>query len=326
MLKLVGRDNFTFFFIAFINAMVCFCLFGMSEVMVGIITVLFSYMTYSAKDDTSNIFYIAFILSLIVVAGGIGFLLKLSLPFYLFLFVISYFYYISYNKDIVIDRVIPFIVIFACMGTTLPAVNMQLPLAFLIGISISLVMLLLLKRKGYDTDAFKKGLFSKDLYRSKKRLGLRAFVYSLFLFLSLVIPDYFDLYRVYWSPLTFIVLLRPKELGIVKITLSRFFGSVLGALFIFLWLYLNPLNNGYIDVLLVALVVFFMPTFLKLNYVLKIFGITVFVLLLIEETEFWGDPTYLLPYSRVYETLIGGSIALCASFVLKKMRGSENDV
>lgn len=321
MLKHISfRDNFVFFFTALINSSICYCFFGITGAMLGVLTVLFANTAYSAKKGSNNIFYTGFLLFLIVLAGGIGFLLKLSLPFYLFLFVVSYFYYVSYDKDIVIDRITPFIVIFACMGTTLPTVTIELPLAYLTGICISLILLTLLQHKKYDVDAFKRGLFSKELYRSDKRLGLRAFIYSIFLFLSLAIPDYLDLYRVYWAPLTFIVLLQPKEVGIIKITLSRFLGSVLGALFVFSLFHLRLFDTVYFDVILIAIVTFLMPTFLKLNYVFKTFAITVFVLLLIEETEYWGDPTYLLPYSRVYETLIGGSVALCASFVLKQVR------
>lgn len=321
MLKQISfRDNFVFFFTALINSSVCYCLFGITGAMFGVLTVLIANIAYSANDNSNNIFYMGLLLSLIVVAGGIGFLLKLSLPFYLFLFVVSYFHYVSYDKDIIVDRLIPFFVIFACMGTTLSTVTATLPLAYLAGVFISLILLTLLQHKKYDGDAFKRGLFSKDLYRSDKRLGLRAFIYSLFLFLSLAIPDYLDLYRVYWAPLTFMVLLQPKEVGIIKITLSRFLGSVLGALFVFLLFHLRVFDTVYFDIILIAIVTFLMPTFLQLNYVLKTFAITVFVLLLIEETEFWGDPTYLLPYSRVYETLIGGSVALCASFVLKQVR------
>lgn len=57
-----------------------------------------------------------------------------------------------------------------------------------------------------------------------------------------------------------------------------------------------------------------------MNYLLKSFGITVFVLLLIEKTIYLYNPNYQLPYSRIYETIIGGLIALMASIILKKIR------
>ncbi|WP_392553399.1 FUSC family protein [Orbus wheelerorum] len=314
------NDNGVFLITALINSMIGYCLFGVVGVTFGILTVLFANIVYQAKDDSGNIFYMLFLLSLIIVGGAIGFILKLSIPFYLFLFLLSYFYYVTFNKDVYVDRIIPFFVIFSCMGTTLPSVSIELPLAYLTGVIVSLLMLTLLKRKKYDNAAFKNGLFAKGLYTSPDRLGLRAFIYSVFLFLSLAIPDYLGLYRVYWAPLTFIVLLRPLEVGIIKTTLSRFLGSILGAVFLFLMFHFVLFKNTYFDIVILVFVIFLMPTFLKLNYVLKTFAITVFVLLLLEETEFWHDPTYLLPYSRVYETLIGGSIAICASLVLKLAR------
>jgi len=314
------NDNGIFFITALINSAICYSLFGVMGITFGILTVLFANIVYQAKSDSGNIFYMIFLLSLIIVGGAIGFILKLSIPFYLFLFALSYFYYVSYNKDVYIDRIIPFFVIFSCMGTTLPTVNIELALVYLTGVIVSLLMLTLLKHKKYDNDAFRNGLFAKGLYSSPNRLGLRAFIYSMFLFLSLAIPDYLGLYRIYWAPLTFIVLLRPLEVSIIKTTLSRFLGSFLGALFLFLMFHFVLFKNTYFDIAILMLVIFLMPTFLKLNYVLKTFAITVFVLLLLEETQFWHDPTYLLPYSRVYETLLGGSIAICASLVLKLAR------
>lgn len=281
---------------------------------------MFTNIVYEAKGDSTNIFYLAFLLSLILVGGAIGYTLRLSVPFYIFLFVLSYFYYVSYNKDASVDRIIPFFVIFSCMGTTLSAVPIEIPLAYLLGVCVSLLMLTLLRQKKYDNKAFKNGLFSRNFYSSTNRLGLRALIYSIFLFLSLAIPDYFDLYRVYWAPLTFVVLLRPKEVGIIKTTLARFLGSILGALFVLMVFHLTAFKTNYYDLVLLIVTIFILPTFLQLNYTTKIFAITVFVLLLLEETQFWGDPTYLLPYSRIYETLIGGGVAVVASFVLKWIR------
>lgn len=313
-------DNGVFLLTALVNATICYLLFGLIGITFGVLTVLFANIIYEAKPDSENIFYMIFLLSLIIVGGAIGFMLKLSVPFYLFLFCLSYFYYISYNKDVYVDRLVPFFVIFTCMGTTLPAVSIDLLLAYLTGVIISLTILTILRRRKYDSDAFKNGLFSKRFYYSQNRLALRAFIYSLFLFLSLAIPDHLNLYRVYWAPLTFIVLLRPKEINIIKTTLARFAGSLLGAVFIFCLFHLGIFKNIYFDIATLLIVIFLLPTFIKLNYVLKTFAITVFVLLLLEETEFWRDPNYLLPYSRVYETLIGGSVAICASLVLKFVR------
>lgn len=315
------RNNGVFFLTALINSTLCYYLYGVVGALFGVITVLFTNIVSQANSDKNNIFYIIFLLSMIIVGGAVGFLLKLSIPFYLFLFALSYFYYVTFNKDPFVDRVMPFFIIFSCMATSLSSVNVELPLSFFTGICISAAILTLLKHKKYDNYAFRNGLFSKELYHSDQRLTLRALIYSGFLFLSLAIPDYLGLYRAFWSPLAFAVLLRPQEVDIIKKTIHRFLGSVLGAVFILLLFNFLLLKNLYFDLVMIGMVIFLLPTFLQMqNYLLKTFGITVFVLLLLEEADFWQDPTYLLPISRIYETLIGGAMAICASLVLKRVR------
>lgn len=315
-----SSENIIFFVAVAINSSICYLLFGITGAMFGVLTVFFTNIIYQAKEESNNIFYIGLLLCSILLGGALGFYFKLSIAFYLFLLIFSYFYYLTFNKDVFIDRTIPFFVIFACMGTTLPNVNKEIPLSYLTGVCISLIILTLLKHKKYDSQAFKNGLFSKKLYLNKNHLSLRAFIYSFFLFLSLAIPHYFNLYRVYWAPLTFIVLLRPWEVNIFKTTCYRFSGSILGAIFILILFHLLLLKQAYIDMIFIGIVIFWMPTFMKFNYLWKTFAITVFVLLLIEEGEYWSDPTYLLPFSRIYETLIGGSTALVASLLLRLVR------
>ena len=320
------RNNGVFFFIALLNSLVCFSLFGVIGAVFGVITVLFTHIIYEAKPEEGNVLYIWFLLLLVLAGAGLGFLLKLSVGFYLYLFCVSCFYYVAYNKDLYIDRTIPFLIIFSSLGTTLPAVKIELPLAYVTGITISLFCLALLKHKHFDNNAFRNGLFARQTYIGEKHILLRAFIYSAFLFASLALPDYLDLYRPYWAPLTFIVLLRPKELNILKTTCFRFAGSLLGALFIIALFNLVSFTHIYLYFGILGVVVFLLPSFLKMNYTAKTFGITVFVLLLLEQTEFLHDPTYLLPFSRVYETFIGGCVAIIASIVLGKLRPEEAPV
>lgn len=317
------QNNGTFLVIAIVNSLVCSLFFGVSGAVFGVVTVLFTHIIYAAKSEEGNIFYIWCLLLLVLSGAGLGFLLKLSVGFYCYLFCVSYIYYIVYNKDLYFDRTVTFLIIFSCLGTTLPAVSVDLPLAYITGITVSLTCLTLLKHKNFDNNAFRNGLFAKQTYTGEKNILWRALIYSAFLFSSLALPDYLDLYRPYWAPLTFIVLLRPKELNILKTTCLRFVGSALGALFIIALF--NGISSTHIAVYfcILGMVVFLLPSFLKLNYIMKTFGITVFVLLLLEETEFLHDPTYLLPFSRVYETLIGGSFAIVASIVLGKLRPKE---
>jgi len=317
------RNNGVFFFIALLNSLVCFSFFGVIGAVFGVITVLFTHIIYEAKPEEGNVLYIWFLLLLVLAGAGIGFLLKLSVGFYFYLFCVSCFYYVAYNKDLYIDRTFPFLIIFSCLGTTLPAVKVELPLAYITGITISLFCLALLKHKNFDNNAFRNGLFARQTYTGEKNILLRALIYSAFLFISLALPDYLDLYRAYWAPLTFIVLLRPKELNILKTTCFRFAGSALGALFIIALFNLISFTHIYLYFFILGVVVFLLPSFLKMNYTAKTFAISVFVLLLLEQTEFLHDPTYLLPFSRVYETFIGGCVAIIASIVLGKLRPEE---
>ncbi|MGE9543944.1 FUSC family protein [Escherichia coli] len=319
------RSNGVFLIIAALNSLLCSTFFGEIGAAFGFITTLFSHTIYEARDKEGNIFYIWCLLVMVMLGAGLGFVLKLSAGFYLYLFVISCFYYLVYNNDPYIDRTIPFLIIFSCLGTTLPSISPDLPLAYLSGITLSLLCLALLRRKHYQNDAFRNGLFAHQTYTSDKHIILRAIIYSAFLFSSLALPDYLGLYRVYWAPLTFIVLLRPKEMHILKTTCFRFTGSLLGALFIIALFKTISFRHIPVYFAILAVVTFLLPNFLKMNYIVKTFGITVFVLLLLEETEFLHDPTYLLPFSRVYETLIGGCIAIVASVVLKLFRNIQGN-
>ena len=319
------RNNGVFLITAILNSLVCSTFFGVIGAVFGVITVLFTHIIYEAKSEEGNVFYIWCLLLLVLAGAALGFLLKLSVGFYFYLFCVSCIYYIVYNKDLYFDRTVPFLIIFSCLGTTLSSASIDLPLAYITGITISLSCLALLKRKHFDTSAFRNGLFARQIYTGEKHILLRAVVYSAFLFLSLALPDSLNLYRAYWAPLTFIVLLRPKELDILKTTCLRFIGSILGALFIIVLFNLVSFTHITLYFFILAVVVFLLPSFLKLNYTAKTFAITVFVLLLLEETEFLHDPTYLLPFSRVYETMIGGSVAIIASVVLKMMRPEKTD-
>lgn len=314
------RNNGVFLITAIVNSTICFSLFGFIGGTFGLLTTLFSNIVYDTKPDSSNIFYVFFLLCLVIVGGGIGFILKLTIYFHIYLFILSYCYYLFYKKDDYLDRTFPFLIIFSCMGTTLDSISFDLPMAFISGVAISLLTFNLLRHKNFESHAFKNGLFSKEIYHSDEKVYIRAFLFSFFLFLSLSIPDYLNLYKPYWAPLTFIMLLHPKEMHIIKATLLRFLGSLLAAVFVISMFSITKSKETYIYLAILALIVFLIPTLFRLNYLLKTFSITVFVLLLLEETQFLHDPSYLLPISRAYETFIGGAIAILASLVLNIFR------
>lgn len=319
-MQVTFRNNGVFLIITLLNSLICSTLFGVIGAVFGVLTGFFAHVIYQAKAEEGNVLYIGCLLLVVLAGAGTGFLLKLSVGFYCYLFCFSCFYYIVYNKDRYLDRMIPFLIIFSCLGTTLRSVTIDMPLAYITGITISLFCLTVLKHKNFDNNAFRNGLFARQTYSRDKNILVRALIYSVFLFSSLALPDYLELYRPYWSPLTFIMLLRPKELTILKNTCFRFSGSALGALFIILLFNLISFTYVYLYFFILAIVVFLLPSFLLLNYTAKTFAITVFILLLLEETEYLHDPTYLLPFSRVYETLIGGSMAIIASVVLSQLK------
>ncbi|MEY0116373.1 FUSC family protein [Providencia rettgeri] len=254
------RNNGVFLITAIVNSTACFFLFGVIGGTFGLLTTLFSNIVYDTKPDSSNIFYVFFLLCLVIVGGGIGFILKLTVYFYIYLFILSYCYYLFYKKDDYLDRTFPFLIIFSSMGTTLDSISIDLPMAYISGIAISLTIFSLLKHKNFESHAFKNGLFSKEIYHSDEKIYIRAFLFSFFLFLSLSIPDYLNLYKPYWAPLTFIMLLHPKEMHIIKATLLRFLGSLLAAVFVISMFSITKSKETYIYLAVLALIVFLIPT------------------------------------------------------------------
>ncbi|MBO1916548.1 FUSC family protein [Providencia rettgeri] len=89
-----------------------------------------------------------------------------------------------------------------------------------------------------------------DYFQKKYIIVTEKYIYelscSVFLFLSLSIPDYLNLYKPYWAPLTFIMLLHPKEMHIIKATLLRFLGSLLAAVFVISMFSITKSKETYI--------------------------------------------------------------------------------
>lgn len=161
ILKISFHDNGVFLLISIINSGICYYFFGVIGLIFGFTTVLFSNVVYEAKEDKANIIYIWFLLSLAIMGGFIGFLLKISIEFYLYIFILAFFYYLMYGKDPTIDRTFPFIFIYSCIGTIFQNANIKMIYAYLTGITISLVLLSLLRYKKYENDSFKNGFFQK---------------------------------------------------------------------------------------------------------------------------------------------------------------------
>ena len=307
--------------VAFTNT-ISYFLFGVNGLMWTAFSSLFTYSLYDARPDRSNYLYVFLLMMIIMVNNFIGYWLQLSWLFYVYLFIVSCFFYISFGKDPVLDRAVRYIIMLSTIGTTLPSVSWELPAGYLIGPLSVLCILFILHLKNYDFDAFKNGLFSKDLYVSEKHTIPRAFIYSTGMFLSLLIPHYLQLGRIYWAPLTFVMVLNPKAEHVFKNTISRFGGSFL-SVFILLIL-LTPSYNSSVIILFAFLIIsFLLPTFLDKTPIMKSFGVTFYVLTMTEISLYWNNPVYSPLYERLYETVIGGIIAISTSIILKKVRNIQ---
>lgn len=317
--KIITVDNLIFMSCALVSALICFLVLGAQNITLGVVSVMFTFIIFSAKPNSGDYIYTFIWLIIILLGCYIGIALRLSVGFYIFLFIVSNYYYISFNRDLFSDRAIPFIVIYASLGTTMKGLGYQSAIAFLIGTVVALIIMGIAQKRKIEFVAFKTGLFSKTLYANPPHILISSLIYSSLLFLCLYLPDHFGLQRAYWAPMTFIILLKPKDQNTIKNTIDRFLGSVAGALVV---LFILNIEGHYkiINLIIIAICVFLLPSFFKLSNLLKAFGITVFILTLLESAEFWRNPSYSLTYARIYETFIGGALAITGSILLKVLR------
>ena len=297
-------------------------LFGVNSLMWTSFSSMFTYSLYDARPDRSNHLYVFFLMMIIMINNSIVYWLQLSWLFYVYLFAISCFFDITYGKDPVLDRAVRYIIMLSTIGTTLTSVSYELPVGYLIGTLTVLGVLFVLHLKNYDFTAFRNGLFSKELYTSKKHAVPRAFIYSTGMFLSLLIPDFLELGRIYWAPLTFVMVLNPKAEHVFKNTISRFAGSFLSVILLMIML-ATGYNASVVILISFFVISFFLPTFLDKNPVLRSFGVTFFVLAMTEISHYWNDPVYSPLFERLYETLIGGLLAIITSIILKQVRAIQ---
>jgi len=318
-------DNYVFLLSVIISSSICYFLLTPMDAFLGGVAVLFTFAIYSVKPDNGDYAYVFFWILIILLSCYIGSWLKMSTWFYLFLFGISCYYYISYQKDFYSDIAIPFVVIYASYGTTIADLDYQSGIAFLIGALVSLAIMGIAYKRKIVFTAFKTGLFSKSIFINPSHVQLKALVYSTFLFLCLSLPDQMGLAGAYWVPTTFILLLKPKEENIIKNTLIRFVGSVLGAFFVLAILKIGVNNEG-LKILLLFIFIFFLPSLFKINRLFRTFATSVFVLLLLETSTYLHASNFSLPHIRIIETFIGGSLAITCSIVLKMMRKHHVDI
>lgn len=287
-------------------------------------SVLATYALYNAKPDRSNLLYVALWMILIFSSSYIGQLFHLTWKLYLFLFVLSYFYYYLFGRDPVFDRAIRFIIILATIGTALPKMNDGLAIGGAIGTISALLISHYLLRKEIDLEAFKQGIFTHDLFRLDTNLIPRAFIYSSGMFLSLIIPQMLGIEKNYWATITFLMVMTPKAMTVIHNTWLRFWGSVIAVIVLFILFQISqyiPVNRLYIMIGLLLLFSFLLPICFKQSYLIVTLGVTCYSLVLVELTMYWDHPPMVeLLIDRIIETFIGGVIAIVTSLILKVMR------
>ncbi len=127
---------------------------------------------------------------------------------------------------------------------------------------------------------------------------------------GVAVMKYFGLTRGYWLPLTVLVVLQP-DYGTTRLRAGqRVIGTVTGGLIASALLWLHPPNV----VLFVAMSVtmFGFSFWLKRNYAIAVFFITLFVVLI---TETAGKVSVAFTLERLGATLAGGLLALIAAHV-----------
>lgn len=288
-------------------------------------SVLCTFALYNASRDKVNLLYIALFMVVILSSTFLGMLFQLGWQYYCFLFIITFIYYYQFGRGAVFDNGMRFIIILATIGTTMPAITNGLPIAGGLGIITALLVCSLLLHKAHDKNAFNLGLFQNERLTQSGKLIPRALFYSTALFLCMVLPDFFGFEKNYWALITFLMVLPPKTISVVKNSLYRFIGSVLAVLLLYLLFELPnyfdlPINMIRYMILLFFIFAFILPLCFGKSFLLVTFGMTAYSMLVVELAMYWDEPTPALLITRVIETFIGGMMAIIAGLFIKWIR------
>lgn len=98
--KILTKDNFIFTISIILSALVCYVTLGAQFMTLGLISVMFTYVIYSSKPNSGEYAYVFLWLVIILTGCYIGIWLKLSIAFYIFLLLVSTYYYISLGEKI----------------------------------------------------------------------------------------------------------------------------------------------------------------------------------------------------------------------------------
>ena len=322
------KDSFVFLGSMILSALIAAQFMGLRGAIVWTsFSVLCTYSLYNAKPDRSNYLYLILWMTLVLGSAYVGQMLHLTWWFYLYLFVLSYFYYYLFGRDPVFDRAMRFVIILSTIGTALPKITDGLPIGSAIGTLSALIVCHFLLRKNMDLEAFKQGIFSHDLFRLQTHLIPRAFIYSLGMFLTLLIPHYLGIEKNYWATITFVMVMPPKASTVFRNSLLRFFGSIVAVLVLFLLFqvpqYLPQMNETYYMIGLLFIFSFILPLSFTKGFATVTFWVTCYSLVMVELAMYWNHPVLALLTDRIVETALGGIIAIITSWLLKIMRQQD---
>lgn len=322
------KDSFVFLGSMILSALIAAQFMGLRGAIVWTsFSVLCTYSLYNAKPDRSNYLYLILWMTLVLGSAYVGQMLHLTWWFYLYLFVLSYFYYYLFGRDPVFDRAMRFVIILSTIGTALPKITDGLPIGSAIGTVSALIVCHFLLRKNMDLEAFKQGVFSQDLFRLQTHLIPRAFIYSLGMFLTLLIPHYLGIEKNYWATITFVMVMPPKASTVFRNSLLRFLGSIVAVLVLFLLFqvpqYLPQMNETYYMIGLLFIFSFILPLSFTKGFTTVTFWVTCYSLVMVELGMYWNHPVLALLTDRIVETALGGIIAIITSWILKIMRQQD---
>ncbi|EMB3082174.1 FUSC family protein [Providencia rettgeri] len=311
-------DGFLFTSCILFSAVAAYLILDAQAAMWAAFSTLYSFNLFNAAKEYKNYAYTAFWLLMILVAIFIGDTLRLSMAFYVYLFVFSFIYYQLYGTDPVMDLTMKFMIIMSTIGTILPDISRSLALGFIIGSGVTLVTYYTLSHKMTRHSIITGALVEKNLFTLHKNIIPRSMTYAVGLLLTLAIPRMLDLGHFYWTLLTFVFVLHPKTKGIIHITGQRVLGSLISVLLLYL-LFNTPLMP-YIGLFAMVVFAFLMPMSFHHGYTFMTFVVTSLILSVLEQVIYWRHPTYELLFDRVLETALGGAIAIMTSVILKLFR------
>lgn len=302
-----------------LSSIIIYFVMGVQATLWGATAVLHAYNLFNKPKDYKNYFY-TFIWSIIIlVAIYLGHYLKLGHIFYLFLIILSFFYFQLYGLDPTFDLSMKYMIVFSTIGTILAgSVIKDLTIGLLIGTIITLLVCYSLSDKPYIKIHINRKQIQSNLFQYRKNIFPRSLIYSAGLILCLLISNWLKIGHFYWALLTFVFVLHPKSQSIIKLTAQRIIGSLLVVLMLF-FLFNTPFMP-YIGILSILGLAFFLPMSNQKSYIFASFCTTGFILAVIEMSQYWQNPSYQLFSERILETLLGSAIAIIFSIFLQLVR------